>query len=174
MKRNKLIITIGICGVLAFSGCTKAPVVEVEDPAIEDPAIEAPENDIQAEREGVNALKSIVGDGVEKIETVFPDENQSYIIYDGIDESMRENYKESLLEVGYRDWMVMESEDEGLVYETALTEDTQVTLIYSMDPEVKTVQVYMIENIDELIETEPEPEEDVYETEPVEEIEETK
>lgn len=144
MKKQKIIIVLGICGALILGGC----VAPKENAKTETPAVESNQD---ADREGVNAFPVISGEGVKKVETAFPDENQSYAIYEGIDKEMREGFKESLMDHGFGDWMVMEDEEDSLVYETAMTETEQATLVYPVS-ENGQLQVFLIENIDELIE----------------------
>lgn len=143
MKRKNFVITLGLCGILILGGCS----AQNEDANTEFPAIEVEAPDV--DREGINMLPTLSGEGVEKVETAFPDENQSYVTYVGVDAKMREDFKESLANLGFSDWMVMK--DEGDVYETAITDSEQVTLVHS-EVEDGRLQVYMIENIDELIE----------------------
>lgn len=154
MKNKKLIITIGICSIFVLGGCTKAPIDEQIDKD-ESIVVESLEDlDTLINSDNFSRLLRITGEDVEIVDVKEPEDNMSYVIYKGIDQSGRDKYKEEIKEFGFDDWMLMEGEDEELLIEVSMTEDNQITLVYPKDEDSTSLEIHLLENISEMIETE--------------------
>lgn len=166
MRNKHILILVALCGALTLGGCNEDtnPInkdsVKVETPKVEQSGDttdnkEETSQEISQEADAIDDPRNPPVTKLPKLESgdirmTRPrldrgDYRQSYVYYDGVYDSQYEQYKNTLSEVGFKDWKLIE-DTEYYVMEASTNKDQEVVLTYFNSDEQRELEVRLIDS----------------------------